>query len=176
MWNGGVGEPAIAARRLEELETIIGKQDDLIQDLQKMAFELANYYFVSQTVVFAALAGESSLACHDVWFPMVLSLLPGFLNLYALALTVNKYKEVILHRDQSYQERELLNQECITRTLQHNWQMPMHLSILANAYLHRERVLPMKVLASAPCCQCPVGNEFADANFLDRQKTIVLAM
>ncbi|KAH7845108.1 hypothetical protein Vadar_028083 [Vaccinium darrowii] len=94
--------------RLDELNTIDDKQSDLIQSLQKASLQHANYFFVSQAVVFTALAGDSSLVCHDLWFPLVLSLLPGSLNLYGLFLILRKYKKVIINQQQNDTERELL--------------------------------------------------------------------
>ncbi|KAH7845079.1 hypothetical protein Vadar_007027 [Vaccinium darrowii] len=94
--------------RLDELNTIYDKQSDLIQSLQKGTLQLANYFFVSQAVVFTALAGDSSLVCHDLWFPLVFTLLPGSINLYGLFLILRKYKKVIIYQQENVKEREQL--------------------------------------------------------------------
>ncbi|KAF7151240.1 hypothetical protein RHSIM_Rhsim02G0189800 [Rhododendron simsii] len=38
---------------------------------------------LAPAVIFTALSTNTSLVCHDVWFPLFLSLLPGALNLFA---------------------------------------------------------------------------------------------
>ncbi|KAF7149659.1 hypothetical protein RHSIM_Rhsim02G0192000 [Rhododendron simsii] len=97
------------AEELEGLKTVIEKQGQTINGLQTLAFQLANYYCVSQAVVFSALLGNScSLKCHDVWFPLVLSLLPGFLNLCALHMIGNKYIEAYASRVQNILHRAAL--------------------------------------------------------------------
>ncbi|KAG5562727.1 hypothetical protein RHGRI_005451 [Rhododendron griersonianum] len=98
-----------AKMKLEGLNTVIEKQGQTINGLLTLAFQLANYYCVSQAVVFSALPGDSSsLKCHDVWFPLVLSLLPGFLNLCALYVIGNKYIKAYTERDRNIRNRDAL--------------------------------------------------------------------
>jgi len=94
---------------LEEDNKALDKLYDRISGLQTTAFQLANYYFVSQAVVFSALAtNASNLACHDVWLPLVLSLVPASLNLFAFGMIGNTYRRAIDSREQSsaaYEEK-----------------------------------------------------------------------
>ncbi|KAF7116101.1 hypothetical protein RHSIM_RhsimUnG0039100 [Rhododendron simsii] len=95
--------------KLEELQKVVEKQGQTINGLLTWAFTLANYYCVSQAVVFNALPGDSSsLKCHDVWFPLVLSLLPGFLNLCAFHVIGNKYIEVYVKQDRNIRHHAAL--------------------------------------------------------------------
>ncbi|KAI8566273.1 hypothetical protein RHMOL_Rhmol02G0027300 [Rhododendron molle] len=71
----------------KEIQERIERLTKLISSLQITAFQLANFYFASQAVVFTALTGDStSLVCRDLWFPMVLSLVPAVLNITALSV------------------------------------------------------------------------------------------
>ncbi|KAI8568974.1 hypothetical protein RHMOL_Rhmol02G0242800 [Rhododendron molle] len=95
--------------KLEGLNTVVEQQGQTINGLLTLAFQLANYYCVSQAVVFSALPGDSpSLKCHDVWFPLVLSLLPGFLNLCALHVIGKKFIKAYTERDRSIRHRNEL--------------------------------------------------------------------
>ncbi|KAF7151273.1 hypothetical protein RHSIM_Rhsim02G0190000 [Rhododendron simsii] len=81
--------------KLSEYITIVQNLSGRISSLQKSAFTLANYYFVSQAVIFTALSTNTSLVCHDVWFPLFLSLLPGALNLFAFFKIGQEYIETM---------------------------------------------------------------------------------
>ncbi|KAG5562705.1 hypothetical protein RHGRI_005434 [Rhododendron griersonianum] len=83
-------------KKLSEYTTIVQNLSGRISSLQKSAFTLANYYFVSQAVVFTALSSNSSLVCRDVWFPLFLSLLPGALNLFAFFKIGQEYIETMI--------------------------------------------------------------------------------
>ncbi|KAI8568917.1 hypothetical protein RHMOL_Rhmol02G0237800 [Rhododendron molle] len=83
-------------KKLSEYTTIVQNLSGRISSLQKSAFTLANYYFVSQAVVFTALSSNSSLVCRDVWFPLFLSLLPGALNLFAFFKIGQEYIDTMI--------------------------------------------------------------------------------
>ncbi|KAI8568935.1 hypothetical protein RHMOL_Rhmol02G0239500 [Rhododendron molle] len=80
-------------KELLEYETLVQNLSGRISSLQKSAFTLANFYFISQAVVFTALSTNTSLVCHDFWFPLFLSLLPGGLNLVAFFKIGQEYIE-----------------------------------------------------------------------------------
>ncbi|KAF7151756.1 hypothetical protein RHSIM_Rhsim02G0191200 [Rhododendron simsii] len=88
--------------KLEELQKVVEKQGETINGLLTWAFTLANYYCVSQAVVFNALPGEVRA------LPMVLSLLPGFLNLCAFHVIGNNYIEVYTSQDRNIRHRAAL--------------------------------------------------------------------
>lgn len=92
----------------KKLEKMYDMQNDMVNSLRKTAFQLANFYFVMQAVVFTALAGETSLICRDVWFPLILSLIPAFLNLFALVMIGKEYKDAYLYREETTCNIELL--------------------------------------------------------------------
>ena len=61
--------------------------------LEKEAFQLANYYFVFQGVIFTAFYhAPSHLKCDHKWVPMTLSALAGFLNSCALLRIALRYQ------------------------------------------------------------------------------------
>ncbi|KAK4422307.1 hypothetical protein Salat_1813000 [Sesamum alatum] len=67
-----------------------------LRHLQKEAFQLANYYFVFQGVIFTAFySTPSTLKCHYRWVPFALSSLAGTLNLCALSNIAFKYKTTL---------------------------------------------------------------------------------
>ncbi|KAG8375493.1 hypothetical protein BUALT_Bualt10G0105600 [Buddleja alternifolia] len=69
---------------------------DQMRHLQKEAFQLANYYFVFQGVIFTAFYNmPSDLKCKYHWIPFTLSLLAGSLNLCALTTIALKYKMIL---------------------------------------------------------------------------------
>ncbi|KAG5560168.1 hypothetical protein RHGRI_003451 [Rhododendron griersonianum] len=71
----------------KEIQERIERQTKRINSLQSKAFQVANFYFAAQAVVFTALTGGStSLVCRDLWFPLVLSLVPAFVNITALSV------------------------------------------------------------------------------------------
>ncbi|KAF7112544.1 hypothetical protein RHSIM_RhsimUnG0218700 [Rhododendron simsii] len=90
-------EPAagdeLSPTKLLECETMVQNLSGRISSLQKSAFTIANYYFVSQAVVFTALSTNTSLVCHNCWFPLFLSLLPGGFNLFAFFMIGQEYIE-----------------------------------------------------------------------------------
>ncbi|KAI8568960.1 hypothetical protein RHMOL_Rhmol02G0241500 [Rhododendron molle] len=92
-------------KKLSEYDTIVQNLSGRIISLQKSAFTLANYYFVSQAVVFTALSSNSSLVCRDVWFPLFLSLLPGALNLFAFFKIGQEYIETMISQEEYKQLR-----------------------------------------------------------------------
>ncbi|KAL1532450.1 hypothetical protein AAHA92_32458 [Salvia divinorum] len=61
--------------------------------LEKEAFQLANYYFVFQGIIFTAFYHASShVKCDHRWVPMTLSALDGILNACALLRIALRYK------------------------------------------------------------------------------------
>ncbi|PIN13566.1 hypothetical protein CDL12_13801 [Handroanthus impetiginosus] len=67
-----------------------------IRHLQKEAFQLANYYFVFQGVIFTAFYNTpSQVKCRYHWVPFTLSLLAGGLNLCALSTIAYQYKKTL---------------------------------------------------------------------------------
>ncbi|PIN13567.1 hypothetical protein CDL12_13802 [Handroanthus impetiginosus] len=67
-----------------------------MRHLQKEAFQLANYYFVFQGVIFTAFYNmPSPIKCEYHWVPFTLSFLAGFLNLCALSTIACKYKSTL---------------------------------------------------------------------------------
>ncbi|PIN13565.1 hypothetical protein CDL12_13800 [Handroanthus impetiginosus] len=67
-----------------------------IRHLQKEAFQLANYYFVFQGVIFTAFYNTPSpIKCEYHWVPFTLSFLAGFLNLCALSTIAYEYKSTM---------------------------------------------------------------------------------
>ncbi|KAF7151197.1 hypothetical protein RHSIM_Rhsim02G0190400 [Rhododendron simsii] len=89
-------EDELSWKKLSEYTTIVQNLSGRISNLQKLAFTLANYYFVSQAVVFTALSSNSSLVCRNVWFPLFLSLLPGALNLFAFFKIGQEYIKTMI--------------------------------------------------------------------------------
>ncbi|KAF7113257.1 hypothetical protein RHSIM_RhsimUnG0144500 [Rhododendron simsii] len=82
--------------RLSELQTIVQNLRRQISSLQTSAFTLASSYFVSQAVVFTALSTTNSLVCRDFWFPLLLSLFPGALNLFVFFKIGQEYIETTI--------------------------------------------------------------------------------
>lgn len=74
-----------------KLKKLLGEQDGRIQNLQSSAFQLANYYFVFQGVVFAAISNTTTLTCSDAWFVFVISLVAAVLNIVALFFISRSY-------------------------------------------------------------------------------------
>ncbi|GMQ03257.1 hypothetical protein CsSME_00049132 [Camellia sinensis var. sinensis] len=97
-------------RNRQEMQTIIEKQDDRIQKLQSTAFQLANFYFIFQGVIFTVVSNaSSSVKCQDWWFPFILSFVASALNLCALLVIGIKYKRSLDQQEinwQHYQEYE----------------------------------------------------------------------
>ncbi|KAF5951152.1 hypothetical protein HYC85_009096 [Camellia sinensis] len=90
-------------RKRQEILT----QDDKIEKLQTTAFQLANFYFIFQGVVFTVISNaSSSLKCRDWWFPFTLSFISSVLNLFALLVIAIKYKKSI-----DIQEENLVDYE-----------------------------------------------------------------
>lgn len=88
--TGGDGN----AEQLERFRQDVEKQTEKVNSLTKLGYQLVNYFLVAQAVVFSALPSyASSLKCHDVWFPLVISLVPGFLILFALFQTRKEFIE-----------------------------------------------------------------------------------
>ncbi|KAL7187516.1 hypothetical protein ACSBR1_037574 [Camellia fascicularis] len=92
---------------MKEMRTTIEKQEDRIQKLQSTAFQLANFYFIFQGVIFTVISnGNSSLRCKDWWFPLILSLIAASLNLCALLMIVVKYKRSLEQQDLNWCDYE----------------------------------------------------------------------
>lgn len=94
----------IDQERYKELEKLIGVQESRIQNLQTSAFQLANYYFIFQGVVLAAISNTTSLTCSDSWFIFTLSLLAAILNLFALFSIGSKYIRAMDLHEQTWSE------------------------------------------------------------------------
>ncbi|KAK4401146.1 hypothetical protein Sango_1220700 [Sesamum angolense] len=78
------------------------EQREHLRHLQKEAFQLANYYFVFQGVIFTAFySTPSTLKCHYRWVPFALSSLAGSLNLCALSTIAFKYKTTLDDMDRN---------------------------------------------------------------------------
>ncbi|KAL7166210.1 hypothetical protein ACSBR2_036987 [Camellia fascicularis] len=94
-------------RKMKEMRTTIEKQEDRIQKLQSTAFQLANFYFIFQGVIFTVISnGNSSLRCKDWWFPLILSLIAASLNLCALLMIGVKYKRSLEQQDLNWCDYE----------------------------------------------------------------------
>lgn len=90
---------------MEKLKLIIEEQDKRLHELQAMAFQLANYYFVFQGVILVVLSnGTTSLRCQDSWFLFTLSLLAATLNFIALCNVAQKYRRILARRDENWFE------------------------------------------------------------------------
>ncbi|KAL6296564.1 hypothetical protein ACE6H2_004706 [Prunus campanulata] len=111
-------------KKIKELETTIGEQDDGLNYLQSSAFQLANFHFVFQGVILTAIVnGNSALRCSDRWFLFTLSLLAALLNLFSLLVIGGKYKRSIVQRDQTWFQCHALHTELATlKTSQANRQ------------------------------------------------------
>ncbi|PIN23284.1 hypothetical protein CDL12_03991 [Handroanthus impetiginosus] len=77
------------------LQERIEKKEEQILKLEASVFELANYYFVFQGVILAAIVKGSSggLKCHHFWMPLSLSFIGAALNFGSLLIIADKYKE-----------------------------------------------------------------------------------
>ncbi|KAL6313084.1 hypothetical protein AAG906_006661 [Vitis piasezkii] len=82
-------------KKVEEMRSIVEKQEKRIQSLQSNTFKLANFYFVFQGVILTAISGRMSLACSHLWLPSTLSSLAGMVNLVALFTIGLKYKRTL---------------------------------------------------------------------------------
>ncbi|KAL7166286.1 hypothetical protein ACSBR2_037042 [Camellia fascicularis] len=93
--------------RIEQLER---NRQEIIQKLQSTAFQLANFYFIFQGVIFTVVSNaSSSVKCQDWWFPFILSFVASALNLCALLMIRIKYKRSLDEQEinwQHYQEYE----------------------------------------------------------------------
>lgn len=90
--------------RYNELEKLIGNQEIRIQSLQSGALQLANYFFVFQGVIVAAISNTNNLTCSDAWFTFSLSLLAALLNLLALLSIASKYVRAMDLHDQTWSD------------------------------------------------------------------------
>ncbi|PIN13563.1 hypothetical protein CDL12_13798 [Handroanthus impetiginosus] len=90
--------------RFKELQKLIGEQESRIQNLQSSSFQLANYYFVFQGVILAAISNTTSLTCKDAWYIFTLSLLAATLNIFALFSIGTKYIRAMNLHDQTWSE------------------------------------------------------------------------
>nr|GLL46787.1 hypothetical protein CDL12_13798 [Ipomoea trifida] len=72
--------------------------------LQDSAFQVANYYFVFQGVILAAISNTSNLTCHNRYFLFTLSLLASIIDLFALFSTAMKYLETLGLRDTAWRD------------------------------------------------------------------------
>ncbi|KAH6760665.1 hypothetical protein C2S52_008685 [Perilla frutescens var. hirtella] len=85
----------LSHRDVEIGETKTEKREK-IRHLQKEAFQLANYYFVFQGVIFTAFySTQSHLKCVYRWIPFTLSFLAGFINLCSLLAIACTYKTTL---------------------------------------------------------------------------------
>lgn len=90
--NSTVGAATSSHRFVREEEL---RQEEL-RHLEKEAFQLANYYFVFQGVIFTAIYGEpSELKCRYRWLPIALSALAGSINFVAILRIAWKYKTTL---------------------------------------------------------------------------------
>lgn len=71
------------------------EREERIRHLEKEAFQLANYYFVFQGVIFTSFYHVPHLTCNYHWFPFSLSLLAGLLNFFALLRIAMRYKSAL---------------------------------------------------------------------------------
>ncbi|KAK3212598.1 hypothetical protein Dsin_017304 [Dipteronia sinensis] len=93
------------SRIFEGVKTTIRDQETRLQNLQSISFQLANYYFVFQGIIFTAICnGTTSLKCQDRWFLFTISLLAALLNLVALATIGLKYINTMDEQDRNWIE------------------------------------------------------------------------
>ncbi|KAH7840921.1 hypothetical protein Vadar_023337 [Vaccinium darrowii] len=113
-------------KMLEEHKKGLEKQNDRIFGFQTTAFQLTNWYFASQAVLFSPLAGTlSTMSCRDVWLPLVLSLVPAIFILCALGFIGNQYIEAIKCRDQSSTAYERLVRKMLHKNAENNNERPI---------------------------------------------------
>ncbi|CAB4297230.1 unnamed protein product [Prunus armeniaca] len=103
--NGDKEKKENMDKRKQELQTIIQKQDDQVNQLQTSAFNLANYYFVFQGLILGpVVTATTALRCSDRWFLFSLSLIAAILNLVSLLVVGSKYKKRVMQRHQTKSE------------------------------------------------------------------------
>ena len=101
-------------KKVEEMRSIVEKQEKRIQSLQSNTFKLANFYFVFQGVILTAISGRMSLACSHLWLPSTLSSLAGMVNLVALFTIGLKYTRTL-----SQQHENQLEYQAVVQHLHH---------------------------------------------------------
>ncbi|CAL8103400.1 unnamed protein product [Prunus armeniaca] len=115
--NGDKEKRENMEKRKQELQTIIEKEDDRVNQLQTSAFSLANYYFVFQGIILGAiLTATTALRCSDRWFLFSLSLIAAILNLVSLLVIGSNYKRSVMQRHQT--KSELIELESDLRKLE----------------------------------------------------------
>lgn len=84
-------------QRLDEDGERYRERQEKLRHLQKEGFQLANYYFLFQGVIFTSFysAPQSHLKCDFFWVPLTLSSLAGGLNLCALVGILWSYKRTL---------------------------------------------------------------------------------
>ncbi|KAL6296568.1 hypothetical protein ACE6H2_004710 [Prunus campanulata] len=89
-------------KQIKELESKIQEQEEQINHLQSSGFQLLNFYFVFQGVIFTSVAnGGSALTRSCRWMPFTLSLSAACINLVSLVVIGRKYTSILTKRDQS---------------------------------------------------------------------------
>ncbi|KAJ9702482.1 hypothetical protein PVL29_004295 [Vitis rotundifolia] len=101
-------------RKVEEMRSIVEKQEKRIQSLRSNTFKLANCYFVFQGVILTAISGRTSLTCSHLWLPFTLSSLAGMVNLVALFTMGLKYTRTL-----SQQHENQLEYQAVLQNLHH---------------------------------------------------------
>ncbi|PSS01157.1 ATP-dependent RNA helicase ddx56 [Actinidia chinensis var. chinensis] len=92
-------------QKSQDLKTLTGDHERRLDYFQTTAYQLANYYFVFQGVILAALSNTSHLTCHNRWFLFTLSLLAALLNLCMWFTTGVSYIRTMAERDYVWMER-----------------------------------------------------------------------
>ena len=83
----------LANRAHEQAEN---ERQEQLRHLEKELFQLANYYFVFQGVIFTSFyRAPPRLKCGYSWIPMALSALAGFLNFFAIVRISFRYKRLL---------------------------------------------------------------------------------
>ncbi|KAL7111996.1 hypothetical protein ACP275_05G124800 [Erythranthe tilingii] len=80
----------------DRLAENVEKQEDRILKLEASVFQLANYNFVFQGVIFSGVVtGSSTLKCRHFWFPLCLSAIGAILNFVTLLIISQKYNHYL---------------------------------------------------------------------------------
>ena len=92
------------------------ERNEQLRHLEKEMFQLANYYFVFQGVIFTSFyRGPPHVKCGYVWVPMTLSIMAGILNLVALLRILLNYHSLL---DDVYTG---VARNCITAKFERRW-------------------------------------------------------
>ncbi|PIN23283.1 hypothetical protein CDL12_03996 [Handroanthus impetiginosus] len=98
--NDAAGDPIRSS-----LEERIEKKEEQILKLEASVFQLANYYFVFQGVIFSAIIKGShpgGLNCRHFLLPFFMSFIGAALNFGSLLIIADKYKESLDQLDKRH--------------------------------------------------------------------------